>query len=46
MHFQFCLAAKSIGQDGTILRDDQPIKLRESRAGWLAINNVNFLFDC
>ena len=31
--FQFCLAAESIGQDGAILPDDQPIKLRESRAG-------------
>ena len=31
--FQFCLAAQSIGQDGAILPDDQPIKLRESRAG-------------
>ena len=35
VHFQFCLAAKSIGQDGSILPDDQPIKLRESRAEWV-----------
>ena len=37
VRFQFCLAAESIGQDGAgagaILPDDQPIKLRESRAG-------------
>ena len=33
VHFQFCLAAESIGQDGAILPDDQPIKLRERRAG-------------
>ena len=33
VHFQFCLAVESIGQDGAILPDDQPIKLRESRAG-------------
>ena len=33
MRYQFCLAAESIGQDGAILPDDQPIKLRESRAG-------------
>ena len=25
--FEFCLAAESIGQDGAILPDDQPIKL-------------------
>ena len=31
VRFQFCLAAESIGQDGAILPDDQPIKLRESR---------------
>ena len=30
---QFYLAAESIGQDSAILHDDQPIKLRESRAG-------------
>ena len=36
--FQFCLAAESaIGQDGTILPDDQPIKLRKSRAGVVGI---------
>ena len=34
---QFCLAAASIGQNAAILPDDQPIKLRESRAGWVAI---------
>ena len=33
VRFQFYLAAESIGQDGAILPDDQPIKLRESRAG-------------
>ena len=33
VRFQFCLAAESIRQDGAILPDDQPIKLRESRAG-------------
>ena len=33
MRFQFCLAAKSIRQDGPILSDNQPIKLRESKAG-------------
>ena len=33
IHFQFCLAAESIGQDGAILPDHQPIKLQESRAG-------------
>ena len=33
VRFQFCLAAESIGQDGAILPDDQPIKLRESREG-------------
>ena len=33
VHFQFCLAVESVGQDGTILPDDQQIKLRESRAG-------------
>ena len=33
VRFQFCLAAESIGQDGAILPDDQPIKLRESRTG-------------
>ena len=27
MRFQFCLAAESIGQDGAILPDNQPIKL-------------------
>ena len=32
VRFQFCLAAESIGQDVAILSDDQPIKLRESRA--------------
>ena len=36
VRFQFCVAAESIGQDDAILPDDQPIKLRESRAGWLA----------
>ena len=30
---QFCLAAELIQQDGTILPDDQLIKLQESRAG-------------
>ena len=30
---QFYLAAESIGQDSAILHADQPIKLRESRAG-------------
>ena len=35
--FQFCLAAESIGQDGTILPDNQTIKLRESRGGWVAM---------
>ena len=34
VRFQFCLAAESIGQDGAILPDDQPIKLR---VGWVAI---------
>ena len=33
VRFQFCLAAESIGQDGAIQPDDQPIKLQESRAG-------------
>ena len=33
VRFQFCLAAESIWQDGAILPDDQPIKLRESREG-------------
>ena len=33
VNVRFCLAAESIGQDGAILSDDQPIKLRESRAG-------------
>ena len=33
VRFQHCFAAESIGQDGDILLDDQPIKLRESRAG-------------
>ena len=33
MLFQFCLATQSIRQDGTVLPDDQPIKLQESRAG-------------
>ena len=33
VHFQFCLAAESIGQDGAILPNDQPIKLQESRVG-------------
>ena len=32
VRFQFCLAAESVGQDGTILPDDQPIKLLDSRA--------------
>ena len=27
VHFQFCLAAESIGQDVAILPDDQPVKL-------------------
>ena len=31
--FQFCLATESIGKDGAIRPDDQPIKLRESRTG-------------
>ena len=34
VRLQFCLAAEFIGQDGAILPDDQPIKLRE---GWVAI---------
>ena len=29
VRFQLWLAAESIGQDGAILPDDQPIKLRE-----------------
>ena len=29
VRFQFCLAAEFIGQDGAILPDDQPIKLRK-----------------
>ena len=33
VRFQICLAAESIGQDGAILPDNQPIKLQESRAG-------------
>ena len=33
VHFQFCSAVESIGQDGAILPDYQPVKLRESRAG-------------
>ena len=33
VRFQFCLAAEYIGQDGAILPNDQPIILRESRAG-------------
>ena len=33
VHFQFCSAVESIGQDGAILPDDKPMKLRESRAG-------------
>ena len=33
VRFQFCLAAESIGQDGAILPDDQPIKLLENRVG-------------
>ena len=33
VRFQFCLADESIGQDGAILPDHQPIQLRESRAG-------------
>ena len=33
VHFQFCLAVESIGQDGAVLPDGKPIKLRESRAG-------------
>ena len=37
VRFQFCLAAEYIGQDGAMLPDDQPIKLRESRAGWAAM---------
>ena len=28
--FQFCLAAESIGQDGVILPDDQPIKFEKA----------------
>ena len=39
VHFQFCLTVESIRQDGAILLDDQPIKLLESRAGRVAINN-------
>ena len=38
--FQFCLAAESIGQDGVILPDDQPINLRESRAEELVILEI------
>ena len=37
MRFQLRLAAESIGQDCAILPDDQPIKSREIRAGWVAI---------
>ena len=33
VRFQLCLAAESIAQDDAILPDEQPIKLRESRAG-------------
>ena len=33
VRFQFCLAVESIGQDGTILPNDQPTNLRESKAG-------------
>ena len=33
VRFQFCLAAESIGQDGAILPDNQPMKWRESRVG-------------
>ena len=32
-NFQFCLAAESIGQDGTAPPNDQPINLRESKEG-------------
>ena len=34
------LATESIGQDGAILPDDQPVTLRESRAGWVAMPKV------
>ena len=37
VRFQFCLAAESVGQDGTILPDDQPIKLLDSRAAWIVM---------
>ena len=30
VRFQFCLAAESVGQDGAILHDDQPIKLQKA----------------
>ena len=33
IRFQFCSTAESIGQDGAILPDDQPVRLRESLAG-------------
>ena len=33
VRFQSSLAAESIGQDGAILPDDQPIKFQESREG-------------
>ena len=33
VRFQFCITAEFIEQDGAVLPDDQPIKLRETRAG-------------
>ena len=43
MRFQFWLAAESMGQDGAILPDDQPIKFQENRAGH---NNVGYYIPC
>ena len=42
MHFSFAKQLNQLGQDGALLPDDQPIKLRESRAGRAAINKKSF----
>ena len=40
--FQFCLAAESVGQDGAILPDDQPVKL-QTKQGRINSDIINYL---
>ena len=42
MRFHFCLEAESIGQEGAILPDGQPIKLQETRRDEWPYNNSTY----